>query len=352
MIRILLLPLAAILLPALSGVEGAASPPPTPSTKGRPVRVFILAGQSNMEGKGAIKHLEQLLKDPETADTYRHLRKGDAWVERDDVWITYGERKGRLTVGYAKPTNRIGPELQFGHVVGDAFEEPVVIVKCAWGGRSLAVPFRPPSSGIGKYTKRDKKTKEKVPLPPEAYGVAYRDTIRLTHEAVANLKKVYPEYDGSGFELSGFVFFQGFNDIINAEHTAEYGKNLANLVRDVRKDLGVPNLPFIIGELGQQGKEPEPRYAKKHLNFRKIQESVAKMKEFKKTVRYVPTGLYVVKGAERFDGGYHYNGRADTFFHIGKAFGEAMVPLVKKKPVNHADQVSRAWKDVKKKYGF
>ena len=337
-------------LVALASALAAANGPSTP--KKGPVRVFVLAGQSNMEGKGAIKHLERLLADPKTAGTYKHLRKGGAWVEREDTWITYLDRKGKLTVGFANPPNRFGPELQFGNVVGDAFDEPVVIVKCAWGGRSLAVQFRPPSSGVGKYAKRDRKTKKVSPIPPEGYGVAYRDTIRLVHEAVADLKKVYPGYDGSGFEISGFVFFQGFNDIINGEFTSEYGKNLANLVRDVRKDLGVPNLPFIIGELGQQGAEPEKRYAKKHFNFRKIQKSVAEMAEFKATVRYVPTGVHVVKGGDKFDGGYHYLGRADTFFHIGRAFGEALVPLVKKKPANHAEQVGRAWAEVKKRYGF
>ena len=86
-----------------------------------PGRVFILSGQSNMEGKGAIKHLEQLLADPKTAKPYAHLRTDGKWVERADVLIRYTngqfDRKGKLTVGYANPPNRFGPELQFGHVV-------------------------------------------------------------------------------------------------------------------------------------------------------------------------------------------------------------------------------------------
>ena len=296
-----------------------------------PVRVFILAGQSNMEGKGSLKHLEQLLADPATAATYKHLREGGGWTERDDVYIKYNDDRGqgKLTTGYATPTNRFGPELQFGHVVGDAFEEKVLIIKCAWGGRALAVRFRPPSSGLGTYTRRDKKTKELMPLPPETYGEAYRDTIRIVKETLADIKSVVPDYDeDAGYVLSGFVFFQGFNDIIDAKKTEEYGKNLAHLIRDVRKDLNAPELPFIIGELGQQGAEPEARYAEKHFRFRKSQEDVAKMDEFKDSVRYVKTGIYVVKGGDKFDGGYHYLGRADTFFHIGRAFGEAIVPLV------------------------
>ncbi|MHC4398312.1 MAG: sialate O-acetylesterase [Planctomycetota bacterium] len=299
-----------------------------------PVRVFILAGQSNMEGKGAIEHLEQLLADPATEETYKHLRDGDDWGERDDVYIKYNDDRGhgKLSVGYATPTNCFGPELQFGHVVGDALKEPVLIIKCAWGGRALAVRFRPPSSGLGDYTKRDKETKELMPLAPETYGEAYRDTIRIVKETLADIGSIIPEYDDFGYELSGFVFFQGFNDIIDAKKTEEYGANLANLIRDVRKDLDAPGLPFIIGELGQQGAEPEQRYAEKHLRFRRIQKDVANMDEFKDTVRFVETSLYVVKDGKRFDGGYHYMGRADTFFHIGQAFGKAILPLASKEP--------------------
>lgn len=293
------------------------------------VRVFILAGQSNMEGKGAIKHLEQLLDDPRAADTYKHLRTHGRWTERDDVLIKYNDDRGqgKLTVGYATPTNRFGPELQFGHVVGERIDDPVLIIKCAWGGRALAVRFRPPASGIGDYTTRDKQTKELVPLPPETYGEAYRDTIRIVKETLADLENVVPGYTGEGYELSGFVFFQGFNDIIDGKKMDEYGTNLANLIRDVRKDLHAPELPFVIGELGQQGSEPEKRYADKHFAFRKIQSDVAARDEFKGTVRFAETAKYVVKEGDSFDGGYHYYGRADTFFHIGQSFGEAILSL-------------------------
>ncbi len=133
----------------------------------RPVKVFILAGQSNMAGTGFVKadpkhnggkgSLEYLVKDPATAARYKHLvGKDGAWAIRDDVWIHYLDRKGRLTVGYGGGTDRIGPELGFGQVVGDAFEEPVLLIKLAWGGKSLARDFRPPSSGgeVGHTTRK------------------------------------------------------------------------------------------------------------------------------------------------------------------------------------------------------
>ncbi len=123
-----------------------------------PVEVFILAVQSNMEGHGFIPadpirnggkgSLENIVKDPATAGKFGHLvGKDGKWVIRNDVWVHYLDRKGKLTAGHGVKENRIGPELGFGTVVGDAYSEPVLLIKLAWGGKSLARDFRPPRSG-------------------------------------------------------------------------------------------------------------------------------------------------------------------------------------------------------------
>jgi alpha-galactosidase len=116
------------------------------------VKVFILAGQSNMEGHGIVPSrpernggrgsLEFLVKDPESAPRFKKFVDGSgAWATRDDVWISYGQRQGGLAAGYGVRQDCIGPELGFGWVVGDAVKEPVLLIKCAWGGKSLAVDF-------------------------------------------------------------------------------------------------------------------------------------------------------------------------------------------------------------------
>ena len=328
-----------------------------------PWRVFILSGQSNMEGKGAIKHLEQLLADPASAKPYQHLRTGDAWTERDDVLIRYTngdklDKKGKLSVGFANPANRFGPELQFGHVVGDALEERVLLIKICWGGRSLRFDFRPPSSGKGdfdaEWLAKTAKRKRWEGEPQKLIGHNYRDLVRLTHETLADLKTHFPDYDGTGFEICGFVWFQGWNDMLDAAHHSEYGPNLANLLRDLRTDLGVPAMPMVVGELGMSGTEEEidPRYRAKHMSFRAQQAAPSKMPEFKATVRYVPTGPYIVKDKPHFDGGYHYYGRADITFKMGNAFGKAMVPMLQPTPTDHSRQVAAAWARARKRYGF
>ena len=63
------------------------------------------------------------------------------------MWIKFLDRKGKLTVGYGSP-KCIGPELEFGTVVGDRYDEPVLLIKTAWGGRSLYRDFRSPSAGL------------------------------------------------------------------------------------------------------------------------------------------------------------------------------------------------------------
>ena len=133
---------------------------------GEPVKVFWLAGQSNMEGQGVVdldheKHynggrgiLTRVMTNPAMSARYRHLRHPNGeWVVRNDVFVRFRTareiRTGGLTIGFTGYPGRhhIGPELQFGHVVGDAFSEPVLIIKTAWGGKSLHVDFRPPSAG-------------------------------------------------------------------------------------------------------------------------------------------------------------------------------------------------------------
>ncbi len=69
----------------------------------RKVKVFILAGQSNMEGKAKVQLLEYQVDQPETRDFFKHLKKDGKWVVRDDVWINFLNRRGKLTVGFGSP---------------------------------------------------------------------------------------------------------------------------------------------------------------------------------------------------------------------------------------------------------
>jgi len=292
-----------------------------------PVKVFVLVGQSNMQGKGKIAHLQQLVE--QRADEFGHLRKNGQWVERDDVWIKYWDKKGKLTVGYGSPEDRIGPELGFGHVIGEALDNQVLIVKVAWGGQSLALDFRPPSAGKPEF-ELPEKTQQRIAAGEWRIGIRYKEMIEEVNATLGDLKTHFPEYDGRGYEIAGLVWFQGFNDVINETFRNEYGKNMVHFVRDVRKDLKVPNLPVVIGELGMDGVEVNPRWAHKHYALRAAQEAPSKMPEFKGTVAFGRTAPVVVTEGDSFDGGYHYRGRADNFYKMGVSFGEEMKKMLAK----------------------
>lgn len=315
------LSVALVLVPALAL---AAARPVTagPPVADKPVKVFVLAGQSNMEGHGIVVDdpkrnggkgsLEYVAKDSATAEKFKHLLDSDGkWVVRDDVWIHYLDRKGKLSVGYGGDPNKIGPELGFGHVVGEAYDEPVILVKLAWGGKSLAADFRPPSSGgeVGPY---------------------YKEVVDRTKAVLKDLKKEFPELGDRGYELAGFGWHQGWNDRINPVFVDEYEKNLANFIRDIRKDLGVKDLPFVVAETGMSGPaEKHPRA----LALMKAQAAVAEIQEFEGTVAFVGTKVFWRDQEASPSGfGYHWNTNAETYFLIGEAMGHAMTKLCATKP--------------------
>jgi len=119
---------------------------PAEQASDSPVKIFILAGQSNMVGRGVVDdasvpgtmaHL--VANDPD----YAFLGDGDGGYKvLDDVWIRYGAASGPLTAGYGSSSSTIGPELGFGHKVGALYDEQVLLIKYAVGGRSLGNDFR------------------------------------------------------------------------------------------------------------------------------------------------------------------------------------------------------------------
>ena len=320
-------------------VAAAGSAPARPASKAgsSPLKVYILAGQSNMEGAGAIKlnpkrnegkgSLEYVVKDPTmTARTKHTVDAEGKFVVRKDVWICYGDRKGGLTAGYGARKTSIGPEFAFGHVMGEALDEQVLIIKTAWGGKSLSGDFRPPSSG-GKV------------------GPFYTEMLKIVKGILVDIKAHYPAYDGKGYEIAGFGWHQGWNDGYG-KSVGEYEKNMANFIRDVRKALGVKNMPFVIATSGFGGWNQK---VDRRLKIMAAQLAVAKYDEFKGNVFTVETrGFYRPPSESPGGHGYHWNENALTYFLIGEAMGKAMLKLSGKAPAtaaSHPDTTGAGWKD-------
>jgi alpha-galactosidase len=288
-----------------------------------PVKVFILAGQSNMEGAGATKFpvnspnggkgtLRYLVKDPATAERFKHTvdAKGE-WVVRDDVWIWYLGRKGGLSAGYGAKADRIGPEFQFGHAIGAQLDNQVLLIKTAWGGKSLQKDFRPPGA---------------VEARGGEVGPFYTEMIGHIKQVLADLQKEFPDYDGNGYELAGFGWHQGWNDGCSRPAVDEYEENLVSFIKDVRKDLGVKDLPFVIADSGFGGRN---QTVDRRLDLRKAQKQAAERPEFKGTVTCVETsGFFRAPEDSPSRHGFHWNCNAETYFLIGDAMAGAMVKLM------------------------
>jgi hypothetical protein len=326
----------------------------------KPIKVFVLAGQSNMQGQALLKTLDHLGNDPKYGQFLKKLKGPDgAYTVRDDVWIYYDRgknnvKKGPLTAGYGASDNHLGPEWMFGQIMGDAYDNQVLLIKTAWGGASLAVDFRPPSAGdlpLATYpekmsTRLQAAVKDGSVVP----GAKYRAMIETVRKVLGDLKAEFPAYEGQGYEIAGFFWFQGWNDMITPEFTAEYEQNMVALIKDLRKDLGVPSLPVVIAVMGVDGKT---KASGNILTFRKAQTAAGARPEFKGNVACVQTADYWDDEAaelvekfwrnrkwvneeaqKKFDTmgcqpPYHYLGSAKILSLIGYGCAEAMKSLCK-----------------------
>ena len=291
----------------------------TPAWSEDMVHVFILSGQSNMVGAGEVPSqlsrnngkgsLEWLTKNPVTAPHYRHLRNDDGnWKQRDDVQICFFDKCGPLQPGYGSKQNKIGPELGFGCCIGDALDEPVLLIKIAWGGKSLAEDFRPPSL--------EGKT-----------GLYYTKLLEQINNVLRQSDQLFPYLKGRTFLLKGFGWHQGWNDRINQSFNDTYEHNMIQFIKDVRRDLKEPALPFVIAETGMSG--PEEKHPRA-LSLMAAQKAVADLPEFKGIVVFVPTRDFYRPANESPSGqAYHWNNNAETYYLIGEHMGRAMLRLLK-----------------------
>lgn len=297
------------------------------------LKIFILSGQSNMVGFGQIKGspgtMETYVKS--NPKDYGHLvnHKGEP-VVRDDVWLVNisnaeKQQRGWLTTGYGASEDHIGPEYGFGFVIGDVYEDPVLLIKSAWGGRSLAHNFLSPSSE--KYPKPEKDGDK---------GFHYAEVLRHVKEITGDLKKYYPDYDGKGFEIVGFGWHQGWNDRIDQKAVDAYEQNMVNFVNDLRKDLGIAKLPVVIANTGMGGWDIPVRYKAKVEKLMEAQLALAnaeKYPDFKGNVAGVETRDFQRTHEESpSKQDFHWMRNWETLYLIGKSMGDAMADLLTTKP--------------------
>jgi alpha-galactosidase len=327
-----LFPTTLIVAAALGSLAAAA---PSRPADGK-LKIFILSGQSNMVGFGQVKGspgtMETYLKS--NPKDYGHLvDENGAPVVRKDVWvvdISYPDkpRQGWLATGFGADPGHIGPEYGFGFQVGDYYEDPVLIIKSAWGGRSLSHNFLPP--GAGNYPQ---------PQKDGDAGFQYAEILRHVREITGNLGKYYPHDAGKGWELAGFGWHQGWNDRIDQKAVDAYEQNLVHLIKDLRKDLDRPKLPFVIANTGMGGwnipdNAPYKKRVEKLMNAQLAVDDAAKYPDFKGNVAGVETrGFQRTREESPSKQDFHWLRNWETLYLIGKSMGDSMVGLLAGQPV-------------------
>ncbi len=328
---------------------------------GNGIRVFILAGQSNMVGHGKTESGRNPAWTPENGEPkdipgglgcLRYLAVNDAsypdvdysgllvdpsqpatsaWATRSDVKVWWKDgyvtdprtvRKGDLGIGYADSGSWFGPEYAFGRVMGDHFTNPVLIIKTSWGGIDLAQGFRPPSAVADRGGE---------------VGPYYKAILDDVREALGNLATQFPaaqhpEFAAVGYRyrIVGFGWHQGWNDGGSAAFANEYEENLADLIDDLRAEFSQPALPVAIANSGFGGVGGQTG---SRLTVRQAQDTIGSLVAphpvYSGTVLTGDTAPYWRDASVSPSSfGFHWNHNAESYFLIGKGMGEDMEALL------------------------
>lgn len=286
-----------------------------------PLQVFLMIGGTTVFGGGTVSDsrmprqgappgsLDHLVLNPKTQKQFAHLINEDgSWATRTDVWVQFNQRaakSGALGIGYGGPgyARGIGPELGFGHVLGDHFEEQVLLLKVDLGNPSLTEDLKSPGAG--------------------GVGRAYDQLIRQVQDSTRSLGNKFPDYlKGSKFAFAGVVLDLGEND----EDAVAFEKQLPVFLADLRKELLVADLPVVILGTGKGGVS-ETQFPK----ILEAQRKVALLPELRSSVRFVDTRKFWPPESEResyrkptFEGWYQHAG---SFYAIGEEAGKAMLEM-------------------------
>lgn len=392
------LPLAPAMLRLLLFTTGLSLGLATP-----PLQVIIMAGQSNTVGHGYAEgsdlhwnsssrmcvgeqssgcnngvpfsqmppNLNGSLLTPEYSFLRTAAGKGgqNKWTQHQGVWVIFNETAdddglpsgfptpgpnggywhGELSVGYGgfhkgltiyNRTNRteVGPEIGLGWALGDAYAktgQQVLIIKTAWGGKTIDGDFRPPSSVAAN------------PKGPPV-GPYYTRMVAEVADALSKLKTFFPSYSGS-YELAGFVWHQGWNDACCSRAGTTpgvYEFDLANLIRDVRKDLKAPKMKAIVGTSGMCGFADYNKYpigdgdgyqhcgdvcsklAAPIITAQLAVGNSEKYPEFKGNVKSVELrGFHFDMEKSPGDQCYHWNNNAQSYWLMGQAMAKAFLAM-------------------------
>jgi autotransporter-associated beta strand protein len=388
-------------LPAPDAATGATD---------KPVKVYIMSGQSNMVGFGQIAGTAPGTLQTMTGTENKFpnmVAAGGGWTSRKDVkyqGIISDVAKGDLKPDVAG--DKYGPELGFGYVMGWYHDEPVLLIKASQGNRGLMWDFLPPGSprtvdGATTYPAYGESpetwaTTGGGPSPFVWYAgkqyddcflkegdmgpaiwaaaVSYPKDCQVRLDGVTYLSKAahtsnlasqpgtgedwqlfwsvysvfntadildnwateYPSWAAQGFEIAGFVWWQGYDDTGEPRAT-RYEPNMVRFIKQIRTYYAtrypgktVPNAPFVLATLATNGGwgNPDPGHLKVANAQLAVDGKAGKHPEFAGNVKTIEArGFWRDSASSPNNVGYHYNWNAETYLLVGDALGRAMVEL-------------------------
>ncbi len=169
-------------------------------------RVFVLAGQSNMLGRGDSADLSAPYDSPQS-----------------DIRYWTGSRWADLAPGTGVGSAH-GPELSLGRSLADHFGESIYFVKHAEGGSSLAPNLSNPAKSWDPDT-----------------GLLYGALKTKVTDALDNL--------GSSARVEGFFWMQGEADSKDQSDANAYLQNFENLIDLARTDFDAPDMAVVLGRV-------------------------------------------------------------------------------------------------------
>ena len=314
--------------------------------KGDELKAKIMAMKDADAGAKAAAEAEYA-KFKEACEVYKKAVT-DSLVASDRVYINSisdkNKKSGKLSIGHAgHGATSIGPEYSFGLSIAEKIDGPILIIKTSWGGKSLNYDFRPPSAGAYPLDEKQKASGKVDEIKKNA-SLNYRMMNEAVHNVLDKLKDNHPAYDSkAGYEIAGFVWFQGYNDQFSDAFRDNYKDNMVNFIKDVRKDYKTPKMPFIIGVLGTN--MTEEKVAENAVSVG--QREAAKATEFKGNVLAVESYTEYDLGAYKVyksgwakhylewdtvgsDRPYHYLGSGKFFVRLGDSFATSMAELISK----------------------
>jgi alpha-galactosidase len=300
-----------------------------------------------IEGEAAIAAAQAKVKELQAKYDEQTKAIKSAFAVSDRVYIASiadgNRRSGPLTVGFGGSTDKIGPELGFGMSLAKKLDAPILLIKTSWGGKSLHYNFRPPSAGPYVLNEKEQASEKAEKIRKDA-SLNYRLMTARVKEVLGDLKAHHPDYDeAAGYDLAGFVWFQGFNDQFSDAFRDNYRDNMVNFVKDVRREYSVPKMPFVIGVMGTS--VTAEKVGENAVSV--AQREAAAAPEFKDNVTSVESyEVYDLSAMEVFKKGwqkhfaewcavgsdrpYHYLGSGKFFVRFGDALATSMATLIEK----------------------